>query len=439
MLGRLWNGATRRSLLALAVIPLLLAGLAFLPSVEAPAAEPVPTALPVALGLDTILSLAPTPTAVPTAVLATATAVPLQSGQRFLAYYVPYDDTSWASLQRHAGELDYVAAQWVSVDACGNVGSRDDLTVRRFAEGRGLAVLPSLLTGSGWLNHQLLTNSETSQRFLEQIVAYVEQEGYEGFDLDLEGIRDEDRDAYSAFVARLSAALHERGKLLTLAIPAKSADVRTGWAGPYDYAALGRHADLILLMTYDYHWAGGTPGSIAPVSWVDKVAAYARSQMPPEKVLLGVAFYAYDWNVSQGGKARAWTYPQAAALAEQYGVQIKFNGAEGSATFRYTARAGMPRPAVPAAPTTDGHEFKARAKAACDVKEPAAPTPATPPKPTPTPAPLQERVVWLEDAASVAAKLDIAQRHGLGGVGAWRLGQEDPASWRYIGQFRAGR
>ena len=224
------------------------------------------------------------------------------------------------------------------------MGGREDTTVRRFTEERGVPVLPSLLTGSGWLNHQLLANPATSQRFLEQIVAYVEEQGYQGIDLDLEGIKDEDRGAFSDFVARVAAALHARGKLLTLAIPAKSADVRTGWAGPYDYAELGKHADLILLMTYDYHWAGGEPGSIAPVSWVDKVAAYAKSQIPAAKVLLGVAFYAYDWNLSQGGKARAWTYPQAAALAEQYSAQVTFDAAEGSATFKYTARAGLPRP-----------------------------------------------------------------------------------------------
>jgi hypothetical protein len=72
-----------------------------------------------------------------------------------LGYYVPYDATSWASLEEHADQLDMAATQWVTVDACGNLGSRDDQTLKQLAQARGVRVLPSLLTLSGWLNHRL--------------------------------------------------------------------------------------------------------------------------------------------------------------------------------------------------------------------------------------------------------------------------------------------
>ena len=51
--------------------------------------------------------------------------------------YVPYDGASWASLERHAQTLDIVAAQWVTIDACGNVGSHDDQTLKQFARDAG--------------------------------------------------------------------------------------------------------------------------------------------------------------------------------------------------------------------------------------------------------------------------------------------------------------
>ncbi len=353
-----------------------------------------------------------------------------------LAYYVPYDATSWATFQAQAAGLDYVAAQWVTVDPCGNVGSRDDRTLIAYAGDRGVKVLPSLLTSSGWLNHYLLTDPATSDRFLSQIVQYVVEMGYPGFDLDLEGINAGDRDAYTAFVARLADALHKRGKILTLAIPAKTSDVRTGWAGPYDYAALGRHADLVLLMTYDYSWSSGPPGSIAPQDWVDKVAAFAVSQMPATKVLIGLAFYGYDWNTTMGGRARALLYSQAAALAQQRGTQITTDAASRSGTFTYRSRPGESAPPPPSLPALQ-HEIVVRDPGQCSVKEPSTPTPA--PRPTPTPAPIQDHVVWLEDATSVASKLRIAVRHGVGGVGAWRLGQEDPGVWPYLAAFRSGR
>ncbi|HEX2986594.1 MAG TPA: glycosyl hydrolase family 18 protein [Chloroflexota bacterium] len=388
-------------------------------------------------------SSTPVPAAAPTFVPApAATPKPAASTQRasdggkkvVVGYYVPYDTTSWTSLQNQADSLDYVDTQWVNVDACGNVGSRDDNTLIAYARDKGVKVLPSLLTGSDWLNHRLLTNPAIADRYLSQIVSYVVEMGYPGFDLDMENIGDADRDAYSTFVAKLADALHQRGKILTLAIPAKTTDVRTGWAGPYDYAALGKSADLILLMTDDYSWSTGPAGSIAPKDWVDKVAAYAVSQMPLEKVLVGLAFYGYDWNKTQAGtKARGLQYAQSVAIAKQHGAQITTDPTTGSATFSYTARAGEMVPNT-SPPADSKHDISVRQLGQCAVQEPAAPSP----KPTPTPVPVQERTVWLEDAAAVASKLDVAVKRNVGGVGSWRLGQEDPAVWPLLARYRSG-
>jgi hypothetical protein len=86
-------------------------------------------------------------------------------------------------------------------------------------------------------------------------------------------------------------------------------------------------------------------------------------------------------------------------------------------------------------PSLDGHEYRARAEQKCDYKAPPTPTP----RPQPTPAPVHEREVWLEDAASAAAKLEIANRHQMGGIGAWRLGQEDPGVWPHLREYRSTR
>ena len=112
-------------------------------------------------------------------------------------------------------------------------------------------------------------------------------------------------------------------------------------------------------MTYDYSWANGPPGSIAPQRWVDRVASYAVSQIPPSKVLLGLAFYGYDWNTTVGGEARALLYPQAEALARQYGTEITTDQVTLSATFSYTEKAGTscaPMPGVPPSRTTSSFE-----------------------------------------------------------------------------------
>ncbi|MDQ4076380.1 MAG: glycosyl hydrolase family 18 protein [Chloroflexota bacterium] len=358
------------------------------------------------------------------------------SQRQVFAYYVPYDSTSWDSLVQHADMLDYVAVQWVRVDACGNIGSREDETLKQFAREKGVALLPSLLTSSGWLNHHLLTNQASRTRAINQIVSYVLEEGYAGFDLDLEGVYAEDRHAYTTFVAELARALHARDKLLTLAIPSKTREVTTGWAGAYDYAALGQHADLITIMSYDYRGAWSGPGPVAPYDWVNSVGAYATSQIPSHKVLLGVAFYGYDWNTTSGYPIRSLRYDQAKWLSDRYGVPLALDPTTRSATLRYSAPAGDPSP--PGTLVSPDHDIKERPLGACGITPPP-PGPPGPARATPPPDSIQEHEVWIEDSASAAARLELADRHRTGGIATWRLGQEDPRVWEILANWRAGR
>src|SRR5262245_51843163 len=103
-------------------------------------------------------------------------------------------------------------------------------------------------------------------------------------------------------------------------------------------------------MTYDYAGSWGGPGPVAPYGPVDRAIGFAASQMPPEKVNLGLAFYGYDWNLTTPGLVRGLGYAQAVALAERYAVPIALDGASRSATFRYSAPAGNPNPSVAPAP-----------------------------------------------------------------------------------------
>jgi spore germination protein YaaH len=44
--------------------------------------------------------------------------------------------------------------------------------------------------------------------------------------------------------------------------------------------------------------------------------------------------------------------------------------------------------------------------------------------------------VWFEDSTSTAARFDLADRYGVGGVSAWRLGLEDPLVWQLLRDWR---
>ena len=371
------------------------------------------------------------------AVALPANAPPPQAspGRRVLGYYGPGDPNSWTSLQANAQQIDIIAGHWLTIDACGNLTTRDDQTLKQFAQANGIRIFPSLLTLSGWLNHRLLPDEAVTAHSSQQIVDYVMAEGYDGFDLDIEAVEATDRDAYTAYVAALGAALHERGKALTLALAAKTRDVTTGWAGAYDYAALAPHADLITIMAYEYHGAWSGPGPIAPVDSVDQVLAFATSQIPAEKVLLGLAFYGYDWNTTSGG-ARSLGYAQATRVADHYRVPIVLDPASQSATFRYRATADNPPPTPLPVPPLQ-HQATTREAPPCPVVAPT-PTPRPPAPPTPGPNTSHDHEVWLEESASAAARLVLADRYGVGGVATWRLGLEDPQVWPLFRQWRSG-
>lgn len=358
-----------------------------------------------------------------------------QNGPLVVAYYVSWDPRSWHALEANADAIDVVAAQWVTVDPCGGIGSRDDQTLKQFARARGISVFPSLVTFSGWLNHRLLTDPEIRSRVLEELVAYVVAEDYEGFDLDLEGVLPEDRAAYTSFVQELGERLRVHGKRLSLALGPKTRDATTGWSGAYDYAALGELADHILIMTYEFSGPWGEPGPIAPAGWVEDVIVYASSQIPAEKLLLGLAFYGYDWNTVTG-QARALGYHDAVAVSAQYGAPIALDLESRSGTFRYLAPAGS-APARPAAPPAVRQTITVREPPPCNVALPPPPPTRTPRPASPAETP-EEHVVWIEESQSAQARLEIGARHRVGGIGAWRLGQDDPAVWPALREWRAG-
>jgi len=350
-----------------------------------------------------------------------------------LGYYVPYDPTSWASLQAHPDQLDIVAAQWATIDACGGLNTHDDQTLKQFAHDHGLRMEPSLFTASAWLDHRVLTDEAARAAAIQNVVQYTLDEGYDGFDLDLEGISASDRDALTAFVTDLGASLHEQGKLLTLALGAKERDVTTGWSGAFDYASLGAQADLVTIMAYEYTGPFSGPGSVAPYDWVARVAAFASQQISGNKVLLGLAFYGYDWNTTSGG-ALAMGYPRAMALAEHEQAEPGFDPSQQSLTFGYTADAADQIPPGPALPRLQ-HTITTRTSPACDVVPP-----ATAPTPQPTPAPQagtpQTHAVWIEDSVSASARIGLADARHLRGIATWRLGFEDPNVWPLLDQWR---
>lgn len=210
------------------------------------------------------------------------------------------------------GSLTDVIFRWLETDGEGNIfyeywnngsGSERRQAVLDRAHQNGLKTHASVML-MGWNAagreklHSLLSSTQNRQRLIDNLTAHAAQFGYDGINIDLEGIPTQDRDNFSLFMSELSRALHANNLTLSVAAPAKVAG--STWHAGFDYPAVGRAVDYLIIMAYDY--TTSKPGASAPIDWVEDVASYALSCVPRDKVILGLGTYGRDWNLTQGSK-----------------------------------------------------------------------------------------------------------------------------------------
>lgn len=295
-------------------------------------------------------------------------------------YYNPGNDPSgFASLEAYRSKLTGIVPFWYTIHRTGAITGAADPQVMRFAEKNHLWVFALIqnMNGSA-VYHALLNDPVAARQAIDQMLSLCESEGFDGVNLDFEGIAPADRQAYTNFVAALSQQLHAYGYYVTLSVPAETQDEpQNGWTGAYDYKALAKNADLLMIMAYDQHSTDSTPGTIASSGWVGKVARYATATVPPSKLILGIPVYGYDW--AAGQSAIALSYSQAVALADQF-----HGGNLTSDHFSYT-QGGV------------------------------------------------QHQVWYENALTFDHKVSLAVGYDLRGIVLWRLGIEDPRIWQELG------
>ena len=247
----------------------------------------------------------------------------------------------------------------------------------------GVLVIPTISNAfDAQRVHTLLATAASRAAHEQALVALAVAHRYDGIDVDYESLLASDRSALTAFVAELAGRLHAVGKQLEVTVHAKTSEPGS-WTGPQaqNYAAIGAAADRVQVMAYDYSYNGGPAGPIAPLPWVNAVAAFAASQINPAKVELGMPLYAYDW---VGTHATSLTFEQVKALLASTGSTARWSATDGAKTFSYRA-AGV------------------------------------------------AHTVWFSDAASIGAALPVVAKHHLAGVALWALTGPDPALWAQLG------
>ncbi len=304
-------------------------------------------------------------------------------------YAYPY--ISSAALSATLPYMTYLTPFTYGLNERGGLLPLSDGALLSEARRLGAAALMHLssLTEDGNFSSQRaadLLGDETAQDAIAaEIAATMERKGYRGLDVDFEFIPAAYRESYARFIQKLHDRLSPLGYPVLVALAPKTSAQQPGLLyEAHDYALLGAAADFVLLMTYEWGYTYGPPMAVAPLPNVRQVIEYALTEMPPEKVFLGIPNYGYDWPlpfVRGETRAQSISNQEAVAIAVREGAEISFDERAQAPFFRYTADNGVT------------HE------------------------------------VWFEDARSMSAKLRLINEYRLHGAGYWNLMRPYPQGW----------
>ena len=314
---------------------------------------------------------------------------PPQEALTVSGYAYPFIDRTL--LRRTLPYLTWLTVFTYGFTPEGELIQPDDAEIVAIAREYGVApvLLLSTLTDEGTFSNELasalLRDPALQDQLLTRLLAVMLEKGYRGMDIDFEYVLPQDADAYARFVQAAADRLRDAGYFTVVSLaPKTSADQPGLLYEAHDYAALGTAADYAFLMTYEWGYTYGPAMAVAPLNKVEQVLSYAVTAVAPDKLLMGIPNYAYDFTlpfVAGESRARSLGNLAAAELAVEKGADILFDPVAKAPFFRYTGEDG----AV--------HE------------------------------------VWFEDARSVDASLSLLRQFVLTGAGYWNIMRWFPQNW----------
>lgn len=262
------------------------------------------------------------------------------------------------------------------IEKARNAGVMPLMTVTNIYEG----------TFSTEVMSEILADTEARENMISNILAELAAKDYYGLNLDIEYISPDDRESYNAFLREISERLHSAGYILVTAVAPKYRPDQQGILyESHDYAVQGEAADYVVIMTYEWGYTYSSPMSVQPIEEVRKVLSYAVTEIPSEKILMGMPNYGYDWTLpyTRGEAASSIGFTAATELAVRYNSEILYDEKTQTPYFYYTEN-GV------------------------------------------------RHVVWFDDPRSIQAKLGLVEEFDLAGVSYWTVNRCYVPNWLVV-------
>ena len=230
---------------------------------------------------------------------------------------------------------------------------------------------------------ETLSSTAARQNIISQLIQAATSVGMDGINVDFEQLSSDCGPHYVEFIRELSIQCRNRGLVLSIAnyVPFNFNDY-------YRLDIQGQVADYVIIMGYDEHWHGSKdPGSVASISYVSGGLDRTLQEVPANKVVNALPFYTILWKT------------EGTDVTDEY---ITMNN-----EADFMSRAGV---------TAEWDEETCQNYAEWTSGN------AT-------------YQIWLEDAESIAVKLNMMATKNIGGVAVWRLGYGTQAAWELINAY----
>ncbi len=321
------------------------------------------------------------------------------------AFYATWQETGLHSLRANAPHITHLLPVWLTLTGDGMaLDFRDwdpaltphNLEVVSIARQNHIQIWPVLSNAEKKIfdserAHRLLSSPAGQNALALSLRDWLRARHFQGINVDFENLDEKDNAQVPMFLNRLRQALEPAG--LGVSCDIQSTDETLDWK------TIAAPCDFVIIEGYDEHAMLDEPGPISSMDWYRDVLDRAVRNVPPEKIVIGLGNYAYDWpeigssrrgRVHGSGEAESMTYLEAVLRArdrrpgEAPDSVVNFDPEALNPTYNYQDDAG------------------------------------------------KEHEVWLLDGVTAGNQLRLARAQGVRRFALWVLGSEDPSLWTML-------